>query len=70
MKKLLVFLITCTIICACNSPRGTSKTSMSDNYVVKVIDGCEYIEVDKGMMEYRIYSLTHKGNCNNIIHKK
>jgi hypothetical protein len=35
----------------------------SSNYTIKIIDGCEYIECDYGMNEYRVYTLTHKGNC-------
>lgn len=37
----------------------------SDNYRIKEIEGCHYIEFDDGIFEYRVYSLTHKGNCPN-----
>jgi len=34
------------------------------------IEGCEYLEFDSGMGSTRVYSLTHKGNCKNPIHRK
>ena len=36
-----------------------------EKYPVITIDGCEYIEVDKGGSAY---SITHKGNCSNPKH--
>ena len=48
--------------------RKDNNTKPSEDYRVVVIDGCEYIEVENGIPEDRIYSLTHKGNCNNSIH--
>ena len=32
---------------------------------IHTIDSCEYIECDYGMLDQRVYSLTHKGNCKN-----
>lgn len=34
------------------------------------IEGCEYIEYDHGILDQRVYSLTHKGNCRNPIHQR
>jgi hypothetical protein len=53
------------LLTACNNPQpqnGSSETRNGD-YTTKVIDGCEYIEYDQGIMDHRVYSLTHKGNC-------
>lgn len=39
-----------------------------ESYRTVVIDGCQYIEVDAGVAQCHVYSLTHKGNCTNPIH--
>ena len=46
---------------------GGTKTGNIGDYNIKVIDGCEYVELDKGGGESRVYSLTHKGNCINHV---
>jgi hypothetical protein len=33
------------------------------------LEGCEYWESFSGKFQTRTYSLTHKGNCSNKIHK-
>lgn len=38
---------------------------INPNYKIKIIEGCEYIEFDKGIGQSRIYIFTHKGNCKN-----
>lgn len=68
MKKLLIILIAC-ICFSCESPKGEGVVQR-DNFTIKTIDGCEYIEVDYGILDNRVYSLTHKGNCSNPIHRK
>ena len=32
------------------------------------IDGCQYLQYDQGLLDQRVYSLAHKGNCKNPIH--
>ena len=51
------------LISSCNSPVSQHVTHTDDNYTIKVIDSCEYIECDYGIFDQRVYSLTHKGNC-------
>jgi hypothetical protein len=36
----------------------------------KTIDGCEYIETTSNTGNGLVKSLTHKGNCQNPIHKR
>jgi hypothetical protein len=43
-----------------------SCTSSND----KVIDGCQYIETVSYTGNGPVTSLTHKGNCNNPIHRR
>ena len=66
MNKLFLipflFLLSCT-----NTPNGESSVQ-KDNYVIKTIDNCEYIEYNEGSFDQRVYSLTHKGNCKNEFH--
>ena len=47
----------------------TIKVAGNSNYNIKVIDGCEYIEYDDGLLDRRVYSLTHKGDCTNKKHE-
>ena len=58
MKRTLTLLIASMFIIGCQ------------NQEEKVIDGCQYIELSSynGNGGW-IKSLTHKGNCNNPIHK-
>jgi hypothetical protein len=57
-------LLFAVIFSGCNpQPQNGSTETSNGDFVTKVIDGCEYIEYDNGIMEYRVYSLTHKGNC-------
>lgn len=68
MKKVL-FIIVCTMGMVSCGPRqpieGSNKTGQIGDFVVIVIDGCEYLEYQRGAGESRVYSLTHKGNCKN-----
>lgn len=56
-------------------PKGEQRQLDNDNhkpmhdYRIVKIDGCEYIEVDNGAGRNRVYSLTHKGDCNNLHSK-
>ena len=50
------------------TPQGDARTKIIDNYSIITIDSCEYIEYDMGILDQRVYSLTHKGNCKNTIH--
>ena len=57
-------LLTAVIFCGCNpQPENGSTQTRNGDYVIKVIDSCEYIEYDIGLFSNRVYSLTHKGNC-------
>lgn len=64
MKKFNFCLVALPIlILSCGSPIEQSVDGTDENYVIKVIDSCEYIEYDHGIFDQRVYSLTHKGNC-------
>lgn len=64
MKKIIILVVLVTsLLVSCVSAEGTEVVETDGNYSIKTIDSCEYIEVDEGLIEYRIYSLTHKGNC-------
>ena len=69
MKYILTSILILLLTCCDTTPVGESKRKTSNNYTVKIIDGCEYIEHDNGILDYRVYSLTHKGNCKNPIHQ-
>lgn len=61
MKYTIILLI--LIFIGCQKPIGESVVDTKKGYNIKVIDGCEYIEVDSGVGDYYRYTLTHKGNC-------
>ncbi len=64
-NKWIIAVPLAALLYACvDRPKGDSEKTVS-NYVVKIIDGCEYLEFEDGLFEYRVYSLTHKGNCKN-----
>jgi hypothetical protein len=60
---LAAILLLAAVFSSCETPQGQSVEETSDNYNIKVIDSCEYIEFDSGIFDQRVYSLTHKGNC-------
>jgi hypothetical protein len=72
MKKLILFTLAVGMIAGCTEPTVTKQTtqtviSMGDKPLEIVeIDSCEYL------VSYydRSRSLTDKGNCKNLIHKK
>jgi hypothetical protein len=57
MKKIIIVLICVSFLVSCQ------KATNSDE--LQIIDGCEYIVTRNGQGN----GLTHKGNCNNPIHK-
>jgi hypothetical protein len=60
----LCAMIMAVALCGCGpQPQGGSTETANGDYVIKVIDSCEYIEYDWGIFDQRVYSLTHKGNC-------
>ncbi len=64
---LLVLLMALSF--SCTTPTGEKRVE-KDGYSVVTIDGCEYIEVTFcAGCNNGYYSLTHKGNCSNPIHK-
>ena len=74
MKKIIALIILCSLIGCNDIPNGKQINHPSNsnkplhNFRLVDIDGCEYIEVDAGIAESAVYSLTHKGNCKNPIH--
>ncbi len=72
MKKLLVcFLLTlfgCTEDPPADPSTQTIDTNDKDGLRIRVIDSCQYLEYNYGEGNYRVYSLTHKGNCDNPTH--
>ena len=56
-------------------PKGEQLQLENDNhkpmydYRIVRIDGCKYIGVDNGAGGSRVYSLTHKGDCDNLHSK-
>lgn len=69
MKTLLITIIFLIIAGCIGCEREIEKPNIE--YSIRIIDGCEYIQVEnsyKTANNYN-YTLTHKGNCKNPIHK-
>lgn len=62
MKHALIFglLLACLQSCMVKDESPTTKV---EGFKVVVVDSCEYIEIDEGIFDQRVYSLCHKGNC-------
>ncbi len=69
LNRTFVYVLLISFIFYGCSQSSKSKT-IDGTYKVKVIDGCEYIEYDNGVLDQRVYSLTHKGNCKFCIERK
>jgi hypothetical protein len=64
MKYIFILLL----LMSCSDPDNTP--IVRDNYNIRTIDDCQYIEVTYAAgFSHGYYSLTHKGNCINPIHK-
>lgn len=69
MKKFILLLtIISTVSC---DKQSNSSNKIGNDYTIRIIDGCEYIECEYGYRGTQSYSytLTHKGNCKNANHK-
>lgn len=57
-------LLVAFVFCGCGEKIKGKHTEMKEDYEIKTIDGCEYIEVSWCVgSQSGYYSLTHKGNC-------
>ena len=70
MKKVILLLF---VVWGCSSPNAPQKsqgsTSSFGDFKIQEIDGCEYVVYDYGVLDQRVYSITHKGNCKNCTTK-
>ncbi len=73
MKKIFLFLLTGLMVISCEEPNierkstGIIYSNDGDEVEEMVIDGCQYIGQFDGL---NTDWGTHKGNCNNPIHKQ
>ena len=68
--KTKLTLITLLILVGCITPNGGTQTYKIQDYVVKTIDSCEYLEYSYCFgSNVGVYSLTHKGNCKLCIER-
>lgn len=66
ITKALLLLIIILSLSSCEQ-RGVHNPILGDeNYTIKIIDGCEYLERYEGYQNG--YTFTHKGDCKNPIH--
>jgi hypothetical protein len=71
MKKLLLATLFIGMISGCEEPTVTKQSTKivtefgAHPMDIIVIEGCEYLQYSAGQR----YSICHKGNCKNPIHK-
>ena len=54
-------------LCGCNNGEQEKHNNSYDEYNVVIIDSCQYFKISS--YGWGHYTLTHKGNCENPIHK-
>lgn len=64
----VAFVLLMMFSCRYTGTPGDSNASPYGNLKVVVIDSCEYLQNSRTSFES--YSITHKGNCSNPIHKQ
>ena len=70
MNKIFELLIIIISITGCISQTSGS-VDIGNDFTERTIEGCQYIEYEyatPGMNGY-VYSITHKGNCTNPVHR-
>ena len=71
MKKLLLATLLIGMVSSCEEPTVTKQSTKivtefgAHPMDIIIIEGCEYLQYSAGHR----YSLCHKGNCKNPIHK-
>lgn len=67
--KHLIIIILLVFVSSCD-PQGGQIISKIDDYDVKIIDSCEYLQYSRLVgTNTGVYSLTHKGNCKYCIER-
>lgn len=69
MKMFFVVLVA-ILFFGCTDTIDAPKKETGRGYSIILIDGCEYIVVDEGFGNHRVYAIAHKGDCKNPFHKK
>lgn len=64
-KLILITITIGTVGCVQDSKEKMFKNTNLDDPKIVSIDGCEYIQ----FRTHNFNAVTHKGNCNNPIHK-
>ena len=65
-KKLLLLAFLMCLLSGCHDDSTVTTTNPSGfAYTIINIEGCEYLKY----WTYCYWSITHKGNCTNIIHQ-
>lgn len=72
--KNIIFIIVLSLMIGCSpiteDPYSGEQTLNPSEINEIVYQGCDYIVYDHGVAEHRVFSITHKGNCRNSIHKQ
>lgn len=72
MKKYILYSVCLIGSFIIGSFTSTSEViSHHPSYQIRIIDGCEYIQITNGNTpnSWYNYAITHKGDCKNKIHR-
>lgn len=69
MSRLIFFFIL-IIFTSCSKKVSLYRKNQTSGNIFKsiIFDGCEYVEIDYGVGENRVYRLIHKESCTNHKH--
>lgn len=66
--KLAIILIAFAFTGCNTAPNFAPEATKTEGYSVVRFGACQYIEVKGGLGDSSVYSLTHKGDCDNPNH--
>lgn len=65
--KLSLLIVCVLLFTSCSKKVSLYKINQTSGDLFKsvFIDGCEYVEIEYGPKDFRVYKLIHKDNCEN-----
>jgi serine protease inhibitor len=67
-KFILIIAVLMLMLTGCGENNCVNQSDQFPYQVVN-IDGCQYIKIRNETYLFYIYTICHKGNCTNSIHK-
>lgn len=65
----LIFLLLLGNKCKRAKTPDLKQVKRYGDFIIRIIDSCEYLQYESGLGDNRVYSITHKGNCKHCLKK-